>query len=295
MTHPDQFRLLHRLRVRWSEVDMQSIVFNAHYLAYLDVAITEYWRAAALPFAQAMVHLNGDMVVRKATVDFLRSARMDDWLDVGMRFVKTGRSSLVFEGAIFRGDELLATGELLYVFTTPHAQASQPVPAALVEVLQAFEDHMPMTERHSGTWLTQQRQALAVREQVLGQEQGVPTHLLTDAADADAFHVTLTNRLGMPLATGRLVCQGDTGQVGRMAVLHPLRQQGMGERVLQALVAQARAAGCEQVQLHALRSAEAFYRHQGFSPLGPVFEEAGLAHQAMVLSLAATPAVALDE
>ena len=116
---PNQYRLLHRLRVRWAEVDMQSIVFNAHYLAYLDVAITEYWRAAAMPFAQTMARLQGDMVVRKATVDFHRSARMDDWLDVGMRFVKAGRTSLVFEGAVFRGDELLATGELLYVFTTP--------------------------------------------------------------------------------------------------------------------------------------------------------------------------------
>ncbi len=274
---------------------MQSIVFNAHYLAYLDVAINEYWRAAALPFAQAMAQLNGDMVVRKATVDFLRSARMDDWLDVGMRFVKTGRSSLVFEGAIFRGDELLATGELLYVFTTPHAMASQPVPAALVEVLQAFEDRLPMTELHSGTWLTQQQPAMAVREQVLGQEQGVPTHLLSDEADAGAFHACIANRLGMPLATGRLVCQGDTGQVGRMAVLHPMRQEGLGERVLQTLVAQARAAGCAQVQLHALRSAEAFYRHQGFLPLGPVFEEAGLPHQTMALPLVTTHALALDE
>ena len=37
------------LRVRWNEVDAQGIVFNAQYLAYLDVASTGYWRALGLP------------------------------------------------------------------------------------------------------------------------------------------------------------------------------------------------------------------------------------------------------
>ena len=38
------FRFFHRLRVRWSEVDLQKIVFNPHYLSYIDVAMADYWR-----------------------------------------------------------------------------------------------------------------------------------------------------------------------------------------------------------------------------------------------------------
>ena len=34
------FRCMHRLRVRWAEVDMQQIVFNAHYLLYIDYAMS---------------------------------------------------------------------------------------------------------------------------------------------------------------------------------------------------------------------------------------------------------------
>lgn len=34
-------------RVRYSEVDAQAVVFNAHYLTYFDTAITEYFRALA--------------------------------------------------------------------------------------------------------------------------------------------------------------------------------------------------------------------------------------------------------
>ena len=48
------FRFFHRLRVRWAEVDMQKIVFNAHYLMYFDTAVADYWRALALPYEEAM-------------------------------------------------------------------------------------------------------------------------------------------------------------------------------------------------------------------------------------------------
>ena len=41
----NDFRLLHRLRVRWVEVDLQKIVFNGHYLMYFDTAMADYWRA----------------------------------------------------------------------------------------------------------------------------------------------------------------------------------------------------------------------------------------------------------
>ncbi|TXI95887.1 MAG: acyl-CoA thioesterase, partial [Aquabacterium sp.] len=44
MTTPADFTFIHRLRVRWAEVDGQHVVFNGHYLTYLDVAITEFWR-----------------------------------------------------------------------------------------------------------------------------------------------------------------------------------------------------------------------------------------------------------
>ena len=50
------FRFFHRLRVRWAEVDLQKIVFNAHYLMYVDTAIADYWRALALPYYITMLH-----------------------------------------------------------------------------------------------------------------------------------------------------------------------------------------------------------------------------------------------
>src|SRR5262245_36963886 len=99
------FRFFHRLRVRWAEVDMQKIVFNAHYLMYFDTAISDYWRAMALPYEEAMQALGGDLYVKKATVEYHASARMDDQVDVALKCARVGNSSIQFTGAIFRADE----------------------------------------------------------------------------------------------------------------------------------------------------------------------------------------------
>ena len=76
------FRFFHRLRVRWAEVDMQKIVFNAHYLMYFDTAIADYWRALAMPYDEAMALLGGDIFLKKGAIEFHASARMDDRLDL---------------------------------------------------------------------------------------------------------------------------------------------------------------------------------------------------------------------
>jgi len=70
-----EFRFLDRLRVRWAEIDAQKIVFNGHYLMYFDTAIAGYWRALAMPYAQTMDYLSGDLFVRKATIEYESSAR----------------------------------------------------------------------------------------------------------------------------------------------------------------------------------------------------------------------------
>ena len=54
------FRFSSRLRVRWAEVDLQKIVFNAHYLMYFDTAISDYWRAMAIPYEETLHQWGGD-------------------------------------------------------------------------------------------------------------------------------------------------------------------------------------------------------------------------------------------
>ena len=126
------FRFFHRLRVRWAEVDMQKIVFNAHYLMYFDTAITDYWRALAMPYEESMVRMEGDLYVVKATVEFHASAHADEQIDIALKCSRIGNSSLTFTGAIFRGDEHLITGELIYVCNKAVRAAPPEVTARLI-------------------------------------------------------------------------------------------------------------------------------------------------------------------
>jgi YbgC/YbaW family acyl-CoA thioester hydrolase len=280
------FRFFHRLRVRWAEVDMQRIVFNAHYLMYFDTAISDYWRALALPYTEAMEHLEGDLYVVKATIEFHASAALDDQIDVGMRCTRIGSSSITFSGAIFRGDQHLISSEIVYVFADPATQKSRPVPPALREILLGYEAGEPVARLEVGPWDAVKAGAAALRSRVFIEEQGIDPAIELDALDGTAVHALLTNRLGQPVATGRLLVHAPgVGRIGRMAVHRVLRGGRYGQQVLDALVQAARERGDRQVLLHAQRSAEGFYRRLGFQVQGEPFEEAGIAHIEMVRAL----------
>jgi len=274
-----EFRFFDRLRVRWAEIDAQKIVFNGHYLMYFDTAVAAYWRALAMPYAETMEALGGDLYVRKATLEYLASARYDDVLDIGMRCARIGNSSILFAGAVFRQDELLVSGELVYVFADPRSQTSKPVPEPLRTLLLGFEAGETVLDVRTGSWDELGQAAHALREEVFVAEQKIPAELEWDAADADAIHAVAFNRFGLPLATGRLMLQdGAPARIGRMATSRLVRSSGIGRQVLDALIAAARSRGVRELVLHAQTTAQSFYLRAGFTPHGAVFEEAGIAH-----------------
>jgi len=273
------FRFLDRLRVRWAEVDMQKIVFNGHYLLYFDTAVAAYWRALALPYHDTMAQLKGDIFVRKATLEYEGSARYDDLLDVGVRCARIGKSSMVFQAAVFRGETRLVHGELVYVFADPTTQTSQPVPEVLRAWLLGFEAGEDVLDLRSGTWAELHAGSRAVRQAVYVDEMGAPLSLLQDSADETALHAVACNRARLPIATGRLVQpQPGVGQVGRMATLPSLRGMGYARRLLAVLVAASQQRGDRELVLQAAPDAVAFYERCGFARTGATFEEAGTLH-----------------
>jgi len=282
----EDFRFFHRLRVRWAEVDMQKIVFNAHYLMYFDTAVADYWRALAMPYEEGMHQLQGDLYVKKATVEFHASARMDDRLDVALKCARIGNSSMQFLGAIFRGEELLITCELVYVFADPATQTSRPVPQALRDMLTGYEAGEAMVQVETGRWSELGPDASRIRAEVFVKEQRIPAELEWDEADETSVHAIARNRLGQAVATGRLLpAEQGVAKIGRMAVHQALRGCGFGEQVLRALAAEAARRGDRAIELHAQRTAQAFYARLGFAPRGEPYEEAGIPHITMTRPL----------
>ena len=288
------FRFRHRLRVRWAEVDMQKIVFNGHYLMYFDTAVADYWRALALPYEAVLQHLHGDLFVKKATLQYHASARYDDAIDVCIKCARIGTSSMLFQCEIFRGDEHLISGELVYVFADPVSQTSRPVPQVLRDWLQGFEAGQPMVEVKTGSWGELGDHARALRTQVFIEEQRISHEQEWDLADDTSLHAVAFNRLGLPVATGRLLAQSNAALgdshigvaiIGRLAVDRVLRGNGLGRDVLLALMQAARLRGDRAVALHAQRSAEGFYQRLGFVARGEPFIEADIEHIEMVRDL----------
>lgn len=122
----------------------------------------------------------------------------------------------------------------------------------------------------------------AVRTVVFVDEQRVPAELERDALDPLSVHVLARAADGTAVGTARLT---PDRRIGRMAVLGGWRGRGIGERMLEALVAHARGQGWPEVTLHAQLHALPFYARAGFVPAGPVFAEAGIAHRLMTRRL----------
>lgn len=127
----------HRLRVRYAECDPQGIVFNANYVLYVDVALTELWRDAFGSYEDAVQQHGVDLVVGSVTVDYRVPARPDDELDVGLALMAIGTSSITSSIEMRRGDTVIATGSVRHVCVDAATLQKAPVPDAIRERLQA--------------------------------------------------------------------------------------------------------------------------------------------------------------
>lgn len=82
-----------------------------------------------------------------------------------------------------------------------------------------------------------------------------------------------------------MLTQDDYVKIGRMAVVAERRGAGVGRCVLEFLIEKARQRGFRRAVLDAQVHAEGFYLKQGFTPVGEVFEEAGIMHRRMERAL----------
>lgn len=68
---------------------------------YLDTAVSDYWRALALPYEQSLHGMGGDLFVVKSTLEYKASAVYDDLLHIGMRCSRIGNSSILLKAWCF--------------------------------------------------------------------------------------------------------------------------------------------------------------------------------------------------
>lgn len=133
----------------------------------------------------------------------------------------------------------------------------------------------------NGPWSELQTDCQRIRHHVFVIEQQVPIEEEWDGHDHECHHFLLQKN-GHAIATARLT---PTGKVGRMAVLKPVRGCGYGAQVMDAIINYARTKHYPHLQLNAQTHALGFYAQLGFEAFGDEFEEAGIQHRSMMLSL----------
>jgi acyl-CoA thioester hydrolase len=118
--------------VRYAECDLQGVAFNAHYLSYFDISMTELWRAAYGSY-QAMLDRGVDMVLAEARLRFLRPAHFDDELELAVVVAHLGRTSFRTRHRASRAGQLVAEAELRHVLVDRGTVAKTPLPDWLRE------------------------------------------------------------------------------------------------------------------------------------------------------------------
>src|SRR3546814_80205 len=136
------FHFSHSIRVRYSEIDAQGVVYNAHYLSYNDLAITEYMRKLGIIFSVEQAEATGeDLHLVTATVDWKAPARLDQELDLLVRTSGIGTSSMTLLVEIHPKDQdkLLARVASVWVNTNQAARKSTALPADWVTKIRDYE------------------------------------------------------------------------------------------------------------------------------------------------------------
>jgi len=97
------------VRVRYADTDASGAVHAAAYLLYFEVARVEALRGLGVPVAEFAAR-GVAMPVIEAGLKSLRTARLDELLQVAVLLDRVGPASFAFDYEVSRDGLLLATG-----------------------------------------------------------------------------------------------------------------------------------------------------------------------------------------
>ncbi len=125
-----------QVRVYYEDTDAGGVVYYANYLAYMERARSEWLRTLGFD-NQTLADRQGVVfAVRRASIDYLQPARLDELLDVSLMLKKRGRASLLFEQQVRRGDELLCQGEILLACVDVNSFKATAIPQTIISKTQ---------------------------------------------------------------------------------------------------------------------------------------------------------------
>ena len=123
-----------------------------------------------------------------------------------------------------------------------------------------------------------------IRKEVFVLEQNVPIEIELDSKDEMCKHIVIYDE-DEPIATGRIVLENNICFLGRICIVKKFRGRGIGVFLVENMIKMAAEMGVEDIYIHAQKYAEDFYKRLNFKRFGEVFDEGGIEHINMVLTI----------
>ena len=125
------------MRVYYEDTDFGGVVYYANYLRYFERARTEWLRGLGVDHQSLAREQGLQFVVRRAEIDFLRGALLDDQLEITVEISQRKRSYLMLKQRALRDGELMAGALVQAACVRCKNFKPAPLPAALAERLAA--------------------------------------------------------------------------------------------------------------------------------------------------------------
>ena len=121
-----------KLKIRYSEVDRQNIVYNSHYLTYYDISLSEMLDSL-FDQEEYIKETNNEFHTVSAQLNFKNPARLNDEISIYTAIKKIGNSSITFAQEIYRNgsDELINEAEIIWVNTNQDKMKPASIPEDL--------------------------------------------------------------------------------------------------------------------------------------------------------------------
>jgi len=127
-------------KIRYSDTDVQGIVFNGNFATYFDDTLTDLFDEVGYEFGDV------EVVLGRMEIDFRSPARLGETLVTGARVEEIGHTSMTIHMATWEKESERLVAEAKQVHVAVSGSELRPVPVP-DELRRAIEDHQGPVDR----------------------------------------------------------------------------------------------------------------------------------------------------
>jgi acyl-CoA thioester hydrolase len=117
-----------RVRVYYEDTDFTGMVYHANYLRYFERGRSDFLREAGVSHTTLLERDDpAAFTIVRAEIDYRAAARIDDELDIITSYHGTQGARIVFSQECRRGDEVIATGQIIAVQIHADGRPRRPI------------------------------------------------------------------------------------------------------------------------------------------------------------------------